>query len=222
MCPIWKYDNEMAWEYENGYYLTSPSSRLAKAIAHWELYKKILPITGDIVECGVYKGASAVRFATYREILESQDSRKIIGFDAFGKFPESSISEDAEFIENFESCGGEGIPIEELLKTFEQKGFRNYEFIKGNIIETIPDYIEKNEALRIALLHIDVDVYEPTKVILDRLFGKVVRNGLIVFDDYGTVSGETKAVDAFFKQNNMNYTIKKMPYYKVPSFVIKV
>jgi hypothetical protein len=219
---IWKYDNEKVWEYENGYYLTAPSSRLAKAIAHWELYKRIVPITGDIVECGVYKGASAIRFATYREILESQDSRKIIGFDAFGKFPRSSITEDAEFIEKFEESGGEGIPLEELNRAFAQKGFRNYEWIRGNILETVPSYLEKNKALKIALLHIDVDVYEPAELILTRLFDRVARGGLIVLDDYGTVFGETKAVDDFFRQNNMNCVIEKTPYYKVPSFVVKV
>ena len=84
---VYGFEYEKRWDYENGFYLTSPSSRLAKSIAHWELYKKIIDLPGDVLEFGVYKGTSLIRFATYREMLESQYSRKIIGFDTFGKFP---------------------------------------------------------------------------------------------------------------------------------------
>jgi hypothetical protein len=86
---IFGFDFRKSWEYENGFYLTSPSSRIAKSIAHYELYKKITGLPGEVVECGVFKGASLIRFATFREMTESQFSRKIIGFDAFGKFPDN-------------------------------------------------------------------------------------------------------------------------------------
>jgi hypothetical protein len=50
---------------------------------------------------------------------------------------------------------------------------------------------------KIALLHIDVDVYDPTKVILESLWHRVVKGGILMLDDYGTVAGETGAVDNF-------------------------
>ncbi len=81
------YDVEKQWDYENGFYLTSHVTRLGKLLAHFELYKSITGLPGHIVECGVYKGASLVRFASFRQLLESPHSRKIVGFDTFGTFP---------------------------------------------------------------------------------------------------------------------------------------
>lgn len=53
---------------------------------------------GDVVELGVFKGGSLIQFATFRELLENQNSRKIIGFDVFGKFPEAnSMDSDKKF-----------------------------------------------------------------------------------------------------------------------------
>ena len=37
-------------------------------------------IPGEIVECGVFKGVSLIRFAIFRELLQNQ-SKRIIGFD---------------------------------------------------------------------------------------------------------------------------------------------
>ena len=59
------------WDYENGFYWFSPKSRLNKMLAHYELYKTIVNIPGHIFELGVYKGASLVRFATFRDALEN-------------------------------------------------------------------------------------------------------------------------------------------------------
>jgi len=82
-----KYENKNAFDYENGFYLTSDIYRLGNILSHYELYKKIVHVPGDIVECGVFKGGSLIQFASFRELLENEKSRKIIGFDAFGSFP---------------------------------------------------------------------------------------------------------------------------------------
>jgi hypothetical protein len=86
------FDVDRCWDYENGFYLTSHLTRLSKLLAHYELYKMIVGLPGQVVECGVYKGVSLLRFATFRQVLESPYSRKIIGFDAYGRFPEEGES----------------------------------------------------------------------------------------------------------------------------------
>src|SRR5579863_5399056 len=137
------FDTDKCWDYENGFYLTSHVTRLSKLLAHYELYKMIVPLPGHIVECGVYKGASLLRFATFREILESPHSRRIIGFDAFGKFPEEG--EDAankNFIDRFASAGGDGISRDGLLDVLAHKGFQNIDLIEGDIRSTVPDFVK--------------------------------------------------------------------------------
>ncbi|HLZ41046.1 MAG TPA: TylF/MycF/NovP-related O-methyltransferase [Candidatus Sulfotelmatobacter sp.] len=214
------FETEKSWDYENGFYLTSHVTRLAKMLAHYELYKMIVSIPGHVVECGVYKGASLVRFATFREILESPYSRKIVGFDAFGRFPQDG--EDAAnqaFIERFSAAGGDGISRESFLDVLAHKGFENVELIEGDICSTVPRYVTQHSELKIALLHVDVDVYRPTQVVLDHMFDRIVPGGLLVLDDYGTVPGETQAVDEFLHQRKSGLKIEKLPISHVPAFV---
>lgn len=206
------------YEAENSFYLQSHPSRLAKLLAHYELYRRIVPLPGAVVEFGVYKGASLVRFATFRSIVENNHSRPLIGFDAFGAFPRAEIQGEADraFIDRFEDAGGEGIAVDDLRAVLNAKGFANVELIAGNIFDTLPPFLDANPALRIALLHLDMDVYEPTAFALDRLMPHMVRGGLVVFDDYAMVEGATRAAEEVGAR--LNVTMEKLAPYAVPGF----
>jgi hypothetical protein len=67
-------------------------------------------------------------------------------------------------------------------------------------------------------LHIDVDLYEPTKYILERLYSIVTKGGIIVLDDYGAFAGTNKAVDDFFDNQ---IEVKKLPYSNAISYLVK-
>jgi hypothetical protein len=214
-------DPQHAWQHENGFYWYSHPSRLAKMLAHYELYKTITSIPGDVFELGVYKAASLVRFATFRQLLEHDSSRKLVAFDAFGRFPRAALSLNADhaFIDAFEKQSGHGLSKSDVESIFAAKPFFNYELLEGNVMDTLSGYLDKHPATRIALLHLDMDVKEPTEYALNLLFDRVVPGGLIVFDDYSTVAGETDAVDDFLQSHQLQ--IQKLPYYKIPSFVRK-
>ncbi len=209
------------WDYENGFYWFSSKSRINKMLAHYELYKTVVNMPGHIFELGVYKGASLVRFATFRDALENDFSRKIIGFDAFGEFPTNQLKakDDLDFVEDFENEGGEGLNREEVEKILFQKGFENFELVKGNVFDTLPRYLEDNPEIRIAMLHLDMDVREPTDFALDLLYERVVPGGIIIFDDYTAVAGETISVDEFLGKHHLK--LEKLPFYSVPSYVRK-
>lgn len=196
---------------------------MGNIIAHYELYKKIINLPGALVELGVFKGGSIIQFATFRELLENERSRKIIGFDIFGEFPESNtIESDKNFVKTFARSNGvyEFLTEEEVYKSLEHKNIRNVELVKGDIRQTVPEYVKNHPELRISLLHIDTDVYEPSKVGLEVLFDRVVRGGLIVFDDYATVEGETIAVEEFFKDTD--YVLSKFSFsHTKPSYIVK-
>ena len=97
---IRKTKKESYWDYENFFYSTSPPDRIGKILAHYELYKKIVNIPGDIIELGVFKMNSLIRWATFRNLIENQYSRHIYGFDIFGSFPipSDSSKSDKDFI----------------------------------------------------------------------------------------------------------------------------
>jgi len=211
------------WDYENAFYWFSPYNRIAKQIAHWELYKKINNLPGDVLEFGVYKGASLLRWATFREITENSYTREIIGFDAFGEFPISpdASSEDNAFVEKFRTAGGDGLNINETKTIINHKGFENVKLIKGNVLHTLPHFLKENPQIRISMLHLDMDIYEPTLYVLKKLWDRVVPGGLVVIDDYNDVEGATKAVDEFIGTMNNAKQIYSNPYYKKPSYIVK-
>ena len=213
--------NNDIWNSENIYHLKTDTSRISKLIYHYEIYKKIISLPGDVVECGVFKGISLTRFLTFREILENNNSRKIYGFDVFRKFPKSKNQADKSFLKRWEKNAGDGIDAQELNDILLEKKFLNFELIKGDVKKTIPNLIKQQPHLKISLLHLDMDIYEPTKFVLNKLFSYVVKGGIILIDDYNSVFGATKATDEFLNLNK-NLEIKKLNFYKVPSYIIKV
>lgn len=176
---IAKYDEKRCFDYENGFYLTSDVYRMGNQMAHYELYKKILNLPGDVIELGVFKGGSLIQFATFRELLENEYSRKIVGFDVFGEFPVScSVESDERFAEKWNlQFKDEFISREDIMKALEHKKISNVELVKGRIEETLDAYLARNPHTRIALLHIDTDVYEPAIFALKRLWERIVHPG---------------------------------------------
>jgi len=219
---IASFDENKSFEYENGFYLTSEPYRIGNILSHYELYKKIIDIPGVVIELGVFKGGSLIQFATFRELLENEKSRKIIGFDIFGKFPQVNfVNSDTNFVEKWNNDFEEEILTKrDLEKAIVNKGFNNIELIEGNILSTVEEYLKKYPYTRIALLHIDTDVYEPAKKGLELLYERIVPGGLLVLDDYGTIEGETLAVEEFFEGQNIE--IHKMRFsHSKPSYIVK-
>jgi hypothetical protein len=214
-------DSQKAYDYENAFYLTCQSGRIGKLIAHYELYKRAMEIPGSIVECGIFKGPSFARFAMFRNLLESGDSRDMIGFDVFGKFPSTTFEDDKAKLDQFiASAGDESISEEQLLSVLASKKCDSrITLVKGDILETIPNYVDQHPELKISLLHLDVDIYEPSKCVLEYLFPKLARGGILILDDYGIFPGATKAVDDYFV--GRPELVAKLPYSYAPCFIIK-
>lgn len=208
------------FEYENSFYLTCENARFAKIISHYELFKRIKHLSGEIVECGVFKGNSLIRFASFRDLCLNPHSHKVIGFDTFGKFPETGIEGDKKLrSEYLAEAGEQSISKEQLFRVFANKGIKNYELIEGDVRKTIPEYLKEHPELKIALLNLDIDMYEPAVVILKYLWERIVNGGILILDDYGIWEGETRAVDEFFKDKDVK--ILKTPYARTPCYIIK-
>ena len=73
--------------------------------------------------------------------------------------------------------------------------------------------------MKIALLHIDLEVYGATKFVIDKLLNRMSSKGIILLDDYPTVKGATKVIDELLKKNK-NLKIKKLSFYQQPSYII--
>ena len=217
------FDKEKMYEYETGFSLTANSERYGKLLTHYELYKKIISIPGDLIECGVYKGTSITRFAMFRNMFETNYSRKIIGFDNFDNvYPNTQWEEDAEARELWiKNTGADSITVQQLTDVFNGFNYSNFEFIKGDLVKTLPKYVAENPHLKIALLNIDIDFVEPTFTALEYLYDRVVRGGIILVDNYAAFHGDTKGIDMFFEERGIKISLKKLAFNARPSFFVK-
>ncbi|PHQ94979.1 MAG: dTDP-6-deoxy-L-hexose 3-O-methyltransferase [Marinosulfonomonas sp.] len=213
--------SDRAWDWENGYFWFSHPSRINKFLAHYGLYQMILNLPGDVFEMGVFKAGSMIRWATFRQLLENSYSRRIVGFDTFGKFPTKGVELDVdqEYVEAFVSRAGDGLSRTQVDEIFKRKGFENIELLEGNVSDTLPHFVMNNPACRIALLHLDLNVKEPTEFALEALYDRVVPGGLIVIDDYTSVVGATEAIDDLAADKGL--AIEKLSFHSVPAFIRK-
>lgn len=214
-------DFSKSYEYENDFYLSCDITRISKVLAHYELFKASLEVPGAIVECGVFKGASFVRFAMFRNLFGNPFAKKLIGFDSFGDFPETGFEADKKLRAHIvENAGLQSISTDQLDEALKNKEcHQNTELIAGDITVTVPEYVRNNPQLKISLLNLDTDIYEPSVTILEHLYPRLERGGVLILDDYGVFPGETKAVDDYFAGKDVK--VRKFPFCLTPSYIIK-
>jgi O-methyltransferase len=181
-------------------------------------------VMGDFVECGVWKGGAAALMALAN--LKSGNTRRNIHlFDAFTEIcePDQSIDGDnavRQAKEWSKSGGVEGklVPLKGIYDSFGGPGTLEgnrdlltkeigydpgfLHFHQGWFQETLPK--ESSQIAQIAILRLDGDWYASTRICLEFLYGKVVRGGFVIIDDYGTYEGCRKAVDEFRQKNKIS------------------
>jgi hypothetical protein len=171
------------------------------------------------LECGVFKGASFARWATFRELFCLPAAKRLIGFDTFTTFRHADTVRD-EFLRGrvVDAAGTECVSITELLRLLQAKGCdRNVELVAGDICETVPRYVRDHPEFRISLLNVDVDFRAATETIIRELYPRVCRGGVVVFDDYATFEGETRAVEELLP----GVKIQKFPFAYSPCYAVK-
>lgn len=215
----------------------TPRYNLARFLVHYEIFKKIYELPGVIIDLGVFRGASTFSWAKLCEIFCPTDVRKVVyGFDSFEGFP-SITKEDGKEDMQYDRKKGGFFPSNSIEKDLNlaQKALNHdkhirhidrVQFIKGDVIKTIPDFVAaKGHGLKVALLNLDLDLYEPTKVALEHFVPLMVKGGVIIADEYALESfgGETKAIDEYF-QNGFGFRpkIKKFSWHSAPSGYIEV
>jgi predicted S18 family serine protease len=126
-------------------------------------------------------------FAHLSSIFEHLNyQRKIIGFDTFEGFPtEPSKFDDKEYGKKGYLNVNSFDDIQSAIKLYDLNRFLNHEpkvkLVQGDICNTVPKFLEDNPQTLVSLLYIDVDLYEPTKVILENFLPRMARGSVLVF-----------------------------------------
>jgi len=172
-------------------------------------------IKGAVVECGVWKGGSSM-LAARTLLQEGEQNRQLYLYDTFTGMPapskEDKINHSGEPLyqrwEKTPNWWASG--IEEVQENMKSTGYpqKHVHLIKGKVEQTLQKYVPDS----IALLRLDTDWYESTRVELETLYPLLQAGGVLILDDYGHFTGAKKAVDDYFAHrqpvllNRIDYT----------------
>lgn len=177
---------------------------LARFLTKNELFKLQLNIPGSIIECGVYIGGGGMTYAQLSSIYEPYNhTRRVICFDTFEGFP-SSCTKDATMKKynagHLSTLDGIEDEINAAIKVFDKNRPLSHipkvELVKGDALRTIPEYIQKNPHIMVSLLYLDFDLYEPTKMAIEKFLVRMPKGSILAFDELNCSSfpGETLAL----------------------------
>jgi len=177
------------------------------------IYKKLVGKPGVVCEFGVQWGGVLTTLINLRGMYEPYNhQRKIFGFDTFSGF--SSVTKEdglrhktgdyatdvgyedelSSILEIMESSN----PLSHIKKTF---------LVKGDASVTIKNWLEENPGLAIGLAIFDMDVYKPTRDVLEAIKPRLFKGSILVFDEFSCSSwpGETLAVDEVLGIPNLRF-----------------
>lgn len=186
-----------------------PRQNLARFLARYELFRRILDVQGSIVECGVLFGGGLMSFAKLSTILEPYNfQRRVIGFDSFTGFPAIDAADLAGKPERKSahlkkagfSAAGAYDDILKAVDVYDRSRFLNHfpkvEVVRGDFELTAAQYLKDRPHLIVSLLYLDFDIYRPTKLAIELFLPRIPKGGIVVFDELNEEAfpGETIAV----------------------------
>lgn len=163
-------------------------------------------IPGDFIECGVWKGGSSMMMAL--TLLERNIAdRNIFLYDTFegmsaptendftftGETAETLLATQKKEKSDSVWCFS---PMDEVKNNISHAGYPGnmLHFVKGKVEDTL----QHTKPETIALLRLDTDWYDSTKIELEVLYPRLSNKGILIIDDFGHWEGAKKAVVEYF------------------------
>lgn len=169
-----------------------------------ELCRRALNVPGDFVECGVAL-ASGIAVMRY---VDGNRTKRVWGYDSFQGIQLAGEKDteqpgigaithdvDGDLLVSSGVTVHPKVQVEEIL--YNYYGFKEEDFIlvEGWVQDTLP----KIKPKKIALLRLDMDIYDPTLFALRQLWSRISSGGILLVDDWNLV-GVQRACTDFFKE----------------------
>ncbi len=181
----------------------------------YELGKKVKKtgIPGDFVECGCCNGGAGAMTTLFLK------GRHYWLFDSFEGLP-TPTNEDLKYDNTTAKSvwrprwdKGEMTSVQDLYFNRLKHTEKDVTIVKGLFQDTIPKY---SKIIRqIALLHLDGDWYDSTRIGIEYFYDTVTPGGYIMIDDYGHWKGCKKAIDEFLKKKKISPQLISVDYSRV-------
>jgi len=173
----------------------------------YEVYKLLEGRPGLIGQFGVRWGRELALFDSLRSIFEPYNhSRKILGFDTFTGYTGISetdgkasqvIEGNLSTLPNYASHLANILTLRQELSINPQ--ISKFELLEGAITDTLRPYLASHPETIFSLIHLDFNLYHPTKYVLETAIEHVVKGSIVVFDELccPALPGETVAFHEF-------------------------
>lgn len=209
--------------------LYSPRQVISDFLVRYELFRQIKDVNGSILEFGVFNGQGLMSFAHFSSILEPNNiTREIIGFDTFEGFPdvsENDMGGDTRLVKKGGLKADSYARLQRAIALADRNRFLGHvpkiRLVRGDVIETLPRFLEDNRHLLIALLYLDLDIYQPTKLVLEQCLSRVPKGGIVAFDElnHRSFPGETAALLDVLDISALE--IKRVPFCSRISYFVR-
>ncbi|MCL5093742.1 MAG: TylF/MycF family methyltransferase [Patescibacteria group bacterium] len=171
---------------------------------------------GIIVECGAWKGGSGMAMLLAQKEFFGKVIKPVYLLDSFEGLPPAKEidgplakkwQKDTKSPGYYDNCIA---LIDDVKKALVDFGFSEGDFylIKGWFDKTVPLLAKKLRFKKIALLRLDGDWYDSTKICLENLSPLVSKGGIVILDDYYAWDGCSIAVHEYLGGNKLSYRIK--------------
>jgi O-methyltransferase len=157
----------------------------------WSMARSVSHIAGDTAECGVLDGASSYLICAARR---SDRPPLHHAFDSFEGLSVPSPEDHPAIETSFTWTAGDlSVSLDEAQAKLGQ--FDNIRYYKG----WIPTRFDEIADRRFSFVHVDVDLYAPTRDSLEFFYPRLMPGGILLCDDYGyhTCPGARRAFDEF-------------------------
>ncbi len=200
------------------YMVTLKRQSLSRLLYYNQLYQKIIEIPGVICEFGVQWGATMVQLINMRGIYEPYNhSRRIVGFDTFEGFPVLDDKDGSQVRVSDYATGADYVPVlNEVLQLHEAASplgyIKKFDLVKGDASQTFTKWLDDNPAAIISMAIFDMDIYKPTKDILEKITPRLTKGAVLVFDELNCphFPGETEALREVLGLGNLS--LRRFPH----------
>lgn len=215
-----KYGPRELWSMIDHWPLYCGIGNLSRFLAIADLVHQSLGVPGHIAEFGCWRGANLLFMAKLLRIYDPLGSKTIHGFDSFEGLqtfaPQDGQAEGTrgQYKGSFEELT-DMISLQELEEEIT--------IHKGWIDDTLPALLQVQEELSFSLVYVDVDLFAPTKTILENCHARLSTGGFVVFDEwnYQNFPGESVAVREFLEAHRGEYVGHHVKHARQPSMYLR-
>jgi O-methyltransferase len=139
-------------------------------------------IEGDFIETGVWRGGASIFIKYYNDLYKM--NRKVFVADSFEGLPIPDLNKYPQDINDTHyQIEILKVSLEDVMSNFKLYGILddNVIFLKGWFGDTLKD---NNEIGNLSLLRFDGDMYGSTIDVLENLYSKLNKKGVLIIDDY--------------------------------------